>query len=439
MKKFLAIVMVLCLVFGFCMPISAEAGGIYRLDEAGMTMKVPQDWKVLTRASSATDKDILIQYNSYDEMMNFMRNNDIYVDVLPESNTYISVEMWPADEMIDELYDILNAGSEGEMQSILSQAQTDGKLPSIKNATFYYGNPGEDNNYRYFQYDVDGENFPYREYVIVANGQVLFIYTARMDNSALKSNDIGNVEEFLEGVRFADGRSVAAAGGSTSSSSNTNNVTTSSSGGVKTILLWILAGLVVAGMVVAGIWLFGKKKPNSGAKPVQSATPVTPVAPQPVQPAAPVAPVAPQPVQPAAPVTPIAPQSAAPVTPVEVPPAQPTAFVEPVVPAAPVAEEPVVPVTPVAPQPTQPIEPAVPVEPVAPVAPQFAQPADSVAPAQLAEDKIDCAACGAKIPSTTAFCTECGAKVEKKPVCKNCGAVLEEGAVFCTNCGTKAE
>ena len=53
---------------------------------------------------------------------------------------------------------------------------------------------------------------------------------------------------------------------------------------------------------------------------------------------------------------------------------------------------------------------------------------------------IKCNNCGAMLPDTVNFCTECGTKLDKveeiTSTCSNCGAELREGANFCVECGT---
>lgn len=57
-----------------------------------------------------------------------------------------------------------------------------------------------------------------------------------------------------------------------------------------------------------------------------------------------------------------------------------------------------------------------------------------------------CPNCNAEVPLTSAFCSNCGAKmvsqVSAAPVpegnaCPACGSPVEEGQLFCTNCGTR--
>ena len=50
---------------------------------------------------------------------------------------------------------------------------------------------------------------------------------------------------------------------------------------------------------------------------------------------------------------------------------------------------------------------------------------------------IKCNNCGAMLPDTVNFCTECGTKIERELKCSNCGALLAENAKFCMECGTK--
>lgn len=61
-----------------------------------------------------------------------------------------------------------------------------------------------------------------------------------------------------------------------------------------------------------------------------------------------------------------------------------------------------------------------------------------------------CSKCGADVPLTSAFCGECGTKLESaqaqstqeiKPTkfCAYCGAEISDKVAFCTSCGQKAE
>ena len=59
--------------------------------------------------------------------------------------------------------------------------------------------------------------------------------------------------------------------------------------------------------------------------------------------------------------------------------------------------------------------------------------------------EIQCKNCNTFVPAGTAFCQNCGTKVEPPAAaqnpnpgpafCTNCGKPLEQGAGFCTNCG----
>ena len=52
--------------------------------------------------------------------------------------------------------------------------------------------------------------------------------------------------------------------------------------------------------------------------------------------------------------------------------------------------------------------------------------------------KVNCIACGAVMLAGSKFCSECGAKQEKRK-CANCQTELTPGTKFCNECGTKAE
>lgn len=63
-----------------------------------------------------------------------------------------------------------------------------------------------------------------------------------------------------------------------------------------------------------------------------------------------------------------------------------------------------------------------------------------------------CPNCGADVPTQSAFCSACGARMapaaepepaetpaadEEKQICPACGAAIKKGNLFCTNCGAK--
>lgn len=65
------------------------------------------------------------------------------------------------------------------------------------------------------------------------------------------------------------------------------------------------------------------------------------------------------------------------------------------------------------------------------------------------KNTVNCPNCGAAMAADSAFCSACGARIEKPAqnvseyqagtVCPNCGAIVEAGAAFCTACGTRMQ
>lgn len=50
---------------------------------------------------------------------------------------------------------------------------------------------------------------------------------------------------------------------------------------------------------------------------------------------------------------------------------------------------------------------------------------------------MKCRYCGAEIPDDSAFCPNCGKKIEKVRRCVKCGEVIDDDATFCPFCGTQ--
>jgi len=57
--------------------------------------------------------------------------------------------------------------------------------------------------------------------------------------------------------------------------------------------------------------------------------------------------------------------------------------------------------------------------------------------ASAATETWKCSKCGATFPAGTAFCNQCGTKLEpaKKSFCPKCGAAVTDDTKFCTCCG----
>lgn len=54
---------------------------------------------------------------------------------------------------------------------------------------------------------------------------------------------------------------------------------------------------------------------------------------------------------------------------------------------------------------------------------------------QTSAPSVTCPGCGSQEKAGTAFCSNCGKKLEEKH-CENCGQKLALGAKFCAGCGT---
>ena len=56
------------------------------------------------------------------------------------------------------------------------------------------------------------------------------------------------------------------------------------------------------------------------------------------------------------------------------------------------------------------------------------------------QDTVDCTTCGAQMPSTAQFCSQCGRPIDlaASRACTRCGARLRPRAAYCSNCGAEA-
>ena len=63
-------------------------------------------------------------------------------------------------------------------------------------------------------------------------------------------------------------------------------------------------------------------------------------------------------------------------------------------------------------------------------------PRQPAAPAPAPAQTIACASCGAQVPASAKFCTECGKNPQPAgETCLGCGATVAAGAKFCPECG----
>lgn len=163
-KKAVVAMLIFCVVFGFYLPLTAEPGGEYRIEEAEMTIRIPQGWIVFTRNTPQNDPDIDQQTFDYDMYINNMIESDIYLTAAKPDGGSIFVQINSSDVYHDigNLTEKYLALPEAERKPLL---ETVGKEMSEDNVPFigaYYSDEkNKQNNYVYAAYKdtVDDEPF----------------------------------------------------------------------------------------------------------------------------------------------------------------------------------------------------------------------------------------------------------------------------------------
>ncbi len=275
MKKALAVLMALCVVFCFCMPLSAM-DMTHRIEEAGMDVTLPEDWVVYTRDTPANDPNIEIYYVGHAEMIAYMEKYDVYMEVLPDSEMMVGVKIWSVDRLGTDFRNVLSTEDKAERDRLFNDMIINAPAGDVTLLELYESNVGGDNNYLYLKNEVRTESYIVEQYVAVVGDKAVFVYGMPTDTYRLDAFNQGVLKQILKDIRYDNGTLIGATqsnkpiGGtdqpdqSTPSSSVAPSAPSKGTMDVRTIVLIALGALVLAGVAVAGVLLLRKKKPKSG-------------------------------------------------------------------------------------------------------------------------------------------------------------------------------
>lgn len=92
MKKILAALIVLGMVFCFCVPVSAAPGGTYRIEEAKTNITIPEGWMVYTRNAIAGDPDVE-WYGGLNVILDEMKAGGYYLIAMHKDGAVMTMQM----------------------------------------------------------------------------------------------------------------------------------------------------------------------------------------------------------------------------------------------------------------------------------------------------------------------------------------------------------
>ncbi|MCL2343488.1 MAG: hypothetical protein FWC62_06295 [Firmicutes bacterium] len=118
MKKLYVVVLAAALFFGIGSSVLAEGAGVYHLQEAGITVTIPDGFSVVTRDTPADDPAFGLLGGTRVTVMQTLIASGAYLYAFPEGNTYgIQVVMQPGAG---------NTGSQSEPVFTVQRGETNG-------------------------------------------------------------------------------------------------------------------------------------------------------------------------------------------------------------------------------------------------------------------------------------------------------------------------
>lgn len=262
MKKILAVLLAIAIVLCFYTPVSAAPGGSFRIEEGvGMSVEIPQNWKVYTRNASASDPDVKT-YGGYDVLMNDLKEGDIYLVALKGNQAIFSVQIMSDIEEfkgITSLTEEYLRATEAEKKEFIDEVKSGaGSEDGIFLGLHYSDEANKVNNYLYvgFEFEVYGSKMEAQ--VTLINEKFVMFSMFPVSGSTLSEQDRADFYQILSTVHYDNQLTVEQVMGNAAEKKESSGVERKESS--KTILMAVAAVALVIVIVIV-VLLTRKKKP----------------------------------------------------------------------------------------------------------------------------------------------------------------------------------
>lgn len=203
MKKTLAALWVMCLLVCFCMPVSAAPGGVYRIEEAGMSVTIPQGWMVFTRNATSSDPDVQ-RYGGYDVLMQDMKAGNFYLEAVGLDNEALMIILTPENEILKEggslteIYGRSTPESWANQVENLKKGVVSGGIEFL--GTHQSDESGKKNNYLYMYVRDTRQGREIYGYATAIAAKMVVISMYRLDDANLTEGNKATLRSILSTV-----------------------------------------------------------------------------------------------------------------------------------------------------------------------------------------------------------------------------------------------
>ncbi len=210
MKKRLLYLISVALLLCFTAPVFAAGGGKYTVEEANMTVTIPNNWAVFTRDTTEKDSDVEDYFYDFDAFRQDMINNGLYLWVFPGNNTYILFAIIENEEFksIVNLTDFIGAATDNQREELLNLFKQQADQLENNNTSYdinikdigYYSN----RNYSYFYADRSIDEVDSQSYSTIINSKQISIAMFTIDGAIPTQSQKDTFQNLIDRISFYD-------------------------------------------------------------------------------------------------------------------------------------------------------------------------------------------------------------------------------------------
>lgn len=204
MKRLLMVLLTLCLFFSLFSPAAFAAGNIYKLDELGMSIELPQDYVVFTRDIKSNDPNLSAYGLTRDELYSLMVDGCIYLNAWDKDLNY-EIVVTMTDSPVED-FNLFSDTALTDMASSLKEEYQNYGITYIKSELYQHSQAKFVKIY--ISQQSNGSTVYGLEYSTVYNSQAINI-TLQSYSGKINSDKEAILKKIVDSVCFDTAPSVA--------------------------------------------------------------------------------------------------------------------------------------------------------------------------------------------------------------------------------------